>query len=136
VIPGDVGRPSTDLSSPAADAELLPDARKVLASHGLVEREVQTRSGAWFVRRVIPYRTHAEKIGGVVITFQDVTERRRIANALTAAKREAELASTARNCWRNRWRRSLRVLSRSKRLLEIESPRYSRSTTTIRSGAQ
>jgi two-component system CheB/CheR fusion protein len=97
VIPGDVGRPLTDLSSLAADAELLPDARKVLASHRLVEREVQTRSGAWFMRRVMPYRTHAEKIEGVVITFQDVTERRRIADALTAAKRQAELASTAKS---------------------------------------
>ena len=97
VIPGDVGRPLTDLSSLAADAELLPDARKVLASHMLVEREVQTRGGAWFMRRVMPYRTHAEKIEGVVITFQDVTERRRIADALTAAKRQAELASTAKS---------------------------------------
>jgi two-component system, chemotaxis family, CheB/CheR fusion protein len=97
VIPGDVGRPLTDLSSLAADVELLPDARKVLASRTLVEREVQTRSGAWFMRRVMPYRTHAEKIEGVVITFQDVTERRRIADALTAAKRQAELASTAKS---------------------------------------
>src|SRR5277367_166591 len=97
MIPGDVGRPLTDLSSLAADAELLPDARKVLASHMLVEREVQTRGGAWFMRRVMPYRTHAEKIEGVVITFQDVTERRRIADALTAAKRQAELASTAKS---------------------------------------
>jgi two-component system CheB/CheR fusion protein len=97
VIPGDVGRPLTDLSSLAADVELLPDAQKVLASRTLVEREVQTRSGAWFMRRVMPYRTHAEKIEGVVITFQDVTERRRIADALTAAKRQAELASTAKS---------------------------------------
>ena len=97
VIPGDVGRPLTDLSSLSADAELLPDARKVLASHRLVEREIQTRGGAWFMRRVMPYRTHAEKIEGVVITFQDVTERRRIADALTAAKRQAELASTAKS---------------------------------------
>jgi two-component system CheB/CheR fusion protein len=97
VIPGDVGRPLTDLNSLAADAELLPDARKVLASHRLIEREVQTRAGAWFMRRVMPYRTHAKKIEGVVITFQDVTERRRIADALTAAKRQAELASAAKS---------------------------------------
>jgi two-component system CheB/CheR fusion protein len=97
VIPSDVGRPLTDLSSLAVDVELLPDARKVLASRTLVEREVQTRSGAWFMRRVMPYRTHAEKIEGVVITFQDVTERRRIADALSAAKRQAELASTAKS---------------------------------------
>jgi two-component system CheB/CheR fusion protein len=97
VIPGDIGRPLSDLSSLASDADLLPDARKVLASHILMEREIQTREGAWFMRRIMPYRARGEKIGGVVVTFQDVTERRRVADALTDAKRQAELASTAKS---------------------------------------
>ena len=57
-----------------------------------MEREVAGQSGAWFMRRIMPYRTRDEKTEGVVITFQDVTERRRTAEALTAAKRKAELA--------------------------------------------
>src|SRR5271169_3119796 len=97
VIPGDVGRPLTDLRSFAVDAELLPDARKVLASNMPGEREIEGPSGSWFTRRILPYRTHAEKTEGVVITFQDVTDRRRIADALNAAKREAELASLAKS---------------------------------------
>jgi two-component system CheB/CheR fusion protein len=97
VIPGDVGRPLTDLKSLAADDALLDDARKVLKTQTPVEREIQGQSGYWFIRRILPYRTSDEKTEGVVITFEDVTERRRTADALTAAKRQAELATMAKS---------------------------------------
>ena len=45
----------------------------------------------------MPYRASDEKTGGVVITYEDVTERRRTARALSAAKRQAELASVAKS---------------------------------------
>jgi two-component system CheB/CheR fusion protein len=97
VIPGDVGRPLTDLKSLAADDALLDDARKVLKSQTPVDREIQGQSGYWYIRRILPYRTSDEKTEGVVITFEDVTERRRTADALTAAKRQAELATMAKS---------------------------------------
>ena len=97
VIPSDVGRPLTDLKSLAADGALLEDAQKVLESQTPVEREIQGQSGYWFIRRVLPYHASDEKTEGVVITYEDVTERRRTAEALSAAKRQAELASVAKS---------------------------------------
>ena len=97
VIPSDIGRPLTDLKSLAADEALLDDARRVLKTQSPVEREIQGQSGYWFIRRILPYRTSDEKTEGVVITFEDVTERRRTADALTAAKRQAELATIAKS---------------------------------------
>jgi two-component system CheB/CheR fusion protein len=97
VIPGDVGRPLTDLKSLAHDGDLLPDARTVLKTQEPIEREIQGQSGAWFIRRILPYRTRDKKTEGVVITFVDVTERRRTADALSAAKRQAESASTSKS---------------------------------------
>ena len=44
----------------------------------------------------MPYRASDEKTEGVVITYEDVTERRRTADALSAAKRQAELANIAK----------------------------------------
>ena len=96
VIPSDVGRPLSDLKSLASDGELLSDARTVLESHVPIQREVQGQDGAWFIRRTLPYRTR-DKTEGVVITFHDVTERRRNADELSIAKRQAEAASMAKS---------------------------------------
>ncbi|HEY5213336.1 MAG TPA: chemotaxis protein CheB, partial [Acidobacteriaceae bacterium] len=97
VIPSDVGRPLADLKSLAADGELLPDARMVLHSLAPIEREIGAQSGAWYMRRILPYRTQGNGVEGVVITFGDITERRRAADALEGAKREAQFANAAKS---------------------------------------
>jgi two-component system CheB/CheR fusion protein len=97
VIPSDVGRPLTDLSSLAADGALLADAGIVLQTLAPIEREIEAQNGAWYVRRILPYRTQADGVEGVVITFADITERRHTADALEAAKRQAQLANIAKS---------------------------------------
>jgi len=97
VISSDVGRPLADLSSLAADSALLADARAVLQTLSPVEREIEARSGAWYVRRILPYRTHDNGVEGVVITFANITERRHTADALRTAEREAQLANIAKS---------------------------------------
>jgi two-component system, chemotaxis family, CheB/CheR fusion protein len=97
IIPADVGRPLTDLKSLAPDSDMLPDAHRVLETQAPIEREVAGQAGAWYMRRILPYRTRDKKTEGVVITFADITERRSTAQALTAAKRQAEQASTAKS---------------------------------------
>ena len=47
-----------------------------------VEREVRTRDGRWHLMRALPYRTAEDRIEGVVLTFVDITERRRIEERL------------------------------------------------------
>ena len=97
VIPSDVGRPLADLSSLAADNALLADARTVLQTLAPIEREIEAQSGAWYIRRVLPYRTQEKGVDGVVITFVEITERKHIAEALEAAERQAELANAAKS---------------------------------------
>ena len=97
VIPSDVGRPLADLSSLAADGALLIDARTVLRSHAPIEREIEAQSGAWYIRRILPYRTQDNGVEGVVITFADITERRHTADELGVAKRQADLANVAKS---------------------------------------
>ncbi len=97
VIPGDIGRPLSDLNSLAADAALAPDARAVLENALPIEREIETRTGTWFMRRILPYRTHSKGVEGVVITFTDITERKSTAKALEEAKGLAERATMAKS---------------------------------------
>lgn len=97
IIPSDVGRPLADLSALAADNTLLSDARTVLRTIAPVEREIEARSGAWYNRRISPYRAQDDGVEGVVITFTDTTARRHVADALGASKREAELASLVKS---------------------------------------
>ena len=97
VIPTDIGRPIGDVTSLAVDGALLADARQVLGGSAPVEREVETTAGTWFTRRILPYRTPNDGIEGVVITFTDISEQRRAADALRAAKQQADLANAAKS---------------------------------------
>jgi two-component system CheB/CheR fusion protein len=73
LIPGDVGRPITDLASDLLYPELAADAREVLQKLGFAEKPINTRDGRWFTVRIMPYRTLDDRIDGVVITFTDIT---------------------------------------------------------------
>jgi two-component system CheB/CheR fusion protein len=97
VIPSDVGRPLADLNALFDDSDLEAGVAAVLAGGAAVEREINAKSGRWFQRRVLPYRTPAGTVNGVVITFADVTDRKAIALALETAKAEAEAANVAKS---------------------------------------
>jgi two-component system CheB/CheR fusion protein len=97
ILPGDIGRPLADLSVLAADDALLDDARATLELKGPKDRQVEAKAGVWFNRRILPYRAHDQTVEGVVITFTDITERRRIGSALETARQQAEGANLAKS---------------------------------------
>jgi len=88
LIPGDVGRPVSDLASDLLYPELCDDAREVLRKLGCVEKPVHTREGRWFSARIMPYRTMDDHIDGVVISFWDISE----AKELEAKLQEMQVA--------------------------------------------
>jgi two-component system, chemotaxis family, CheB/CheR fusion protein len=74
----DHGRPVTDIATALSYAELSDDARSVLRNLSVIERQVELRDKqTTFLMRIRPYRTLDNVIGGVVITFVDVSARRR-----------------------------------------------------------
>jgi two-component system CheB/CheR fusion protein len=74
LVSTDLGRPLADIRSELKDVDLLADARTVLETLVSVEREVQAGE-TWYLARIQPYRTMDNVIDGVVLTFNDVTER-------------------------------------------------------------
>jgi len=97
IIPSDVGRPLSDLNSLAADGGLLPDARTVLQTLTPIEREIEAQNGAWYVRRILPYRTQDDGVDGVVITIADISDRKHVSDALGVAQRQAQIATVAKS---------------------------------------
>jgi len=97
VIPGDIGRPLTDLSSLDPDGALLDDARNVLGTLQPVEREIEARSGAWYLRRILPYRTEGKRSEGIVVTFADISHQKEAATALEYARTQAVSANVAKS---------------------------------------
>lgn len=78
----DAGRPIKHLASTLIDLDLAEYGQRVLKDLAVLEAEVRGKDGRSHVMRVRPYRTVANVIDGVVITFEDVTERKRAEEAL------------------------------------------------------
>jgi len=86
VIATDIGRPLVDLARRIHDTRLLADAGMVLAGEVPANREVEADNGAWYIRRILPYRTQDARVAGVVITFADISERKTAERAIEAAQ--------------------------------------------------
>ena len=97
IIPGDIGRPLADLQALAGDGALAADAAAVLREGSPVEREIEGQRGSWFVRRILPYRTADRGVEGVVITFTNITESKRVAKSLAVSQQQSETANIAKS---------------------------------------
>jgi chemotaxis methyl-accepting protein methylase len=84
LIPGDVGRPLSDIASNLIYPDMTEEAREVLRTLAFSEKQIIATDGRWFSVRIMPYRTMEDIIAGVVITFSNITA----AKALEAELRE------------------------------------------------
>src|SRR5215472_4688064 len=74
LIPGDRGRPLTDIVSRLDYPQLDQDMRQVSAGGEVVERSIAMKEEeGHFLARILPYRAAHNEIDGVLLTFVDVT---------------------------------------------------------------
>jgi two-component system CheB/CheR fusion protein len=83
LIKSDVGRPLSDIASTLNDQNMVKDAQEVLKTLVPRESEVKDKSGLWFIVRIMPYRTLENVIEGIIITFAEITEQKRLQAELT-----------------------------------------------------
>ena len=93
LIPGEVGRPLTDIVSDLNYPQLFDNVQGVLRKLISVENLVLTQDERSFMVRIMPYRTMDNVIDGVVITCIDITAAKKIEHELQdkIAKLEAQL---------------------------------------------
>jgi two-component system, chemotaxis family, CheB/CheR fusion protein len=81
---GDIGRPLSDISTNIRFSTLMDDIEKVISSFVLIEKEVQTLDGKWYQMKGIPYvRQQDNRHDGAIITFNDITEIKRVQDKLS-----------------------------------------------------
>lgn len=99
LIATDVGRPFGLFVTTLDYANLQDDTRQVLDTLVPTEREARTGDGEWYLIRVTPYRTTENVINGLVITFFDITDRKRLeaASRLATVVRDANDAVTVQD---------------------------------------
>ena len=96
LIPGDRGRPLSDIVGRIVYREFDKDLRAVFGGGELIERSVSLGDGkAHYLARIHPYRARKNIIDGAVVTFVDVT------NIVVAEERQkvlsAELSHRVKN---------------------------------------
>ncbi len=91
LISSDIGRPLADIQSNFDSQSLLAETQTVLDTLIPKEREVRTADGKWYLARIQPYRTLDNVIEGVVLTFTEVTDFKRLSDAVQ--RNEAILAT-------------------------------------------
>jgi two-component system CheB/CheR fusion protein len=77
VIPADLGRPLLHITTRLDYPRLAEDAAEVFVTLQAMEREVRSKDGRDYIVRVHPYRTTEHRIDGAVMTFFDITQRKR-----------------------------------------------------------
>jgi two-component system, chemotaxis family, CheB/CheR fusion protein len=90
LVDSDIGRPVTHFAWKVEDDALLRDAETVLQKLSRIDAEVRSSADRWYLRRLLPYRTHDDRIAGVVISFIDITERKLALDAINEARLYAE----------------------------------------------
>jgi two-component system CheB/CheR fusion protein len=98
LINSDLDRPLADITHRLSYPSLLQDIETVLDSFLPIESEVTSDSGEWFITRLLPYRTGADRIDGVVLTLVNITRRKEAEEQLmTSEKRMRLIAASTRD---------------------------------------
>lgn len=92
LIAGDLGRPLLDLTHKLVYDRLATDASYAFESLRPVEREIATLDGRVMLARFLPYRTAADRIEGVVLTFIDITARHQAEREARAGEERLRIA--------------------------------------------
>lgn len=93
IIPSDIGRSLLDITHRLQYDKLADDAAEAFDSLRLIERELESNDGRWYLARFVPYRTTEDLIDGAVLSFIDITGRRKAEDQLREGERRMRIVA-------------------------------------------
>ena len=97
IIASDVGRSLLDLTHKLDYDQLAEDVSATFDTLRLVEREVRSIEGRYYIVRLLPYRTNEDRIEGAVMTFFDITARRHAEEQARATEARMRMVAESAN---------------------------------------
>ncbi|MCO5951198.1 CheR family methyltransferase, partial [Mucilaginibacter flavidus] len=98
----DIGRPLSNISTNIKFETIIEDIKKVLADGSVITKEVETNNGKWYQVMTMPYIRQADnKKDGAILTFNDITELKKIQRELNVSNKMLGIAidSAAMGMW-------------------------------------
>jgi two-component system CheB/CheR fusion protein len=89
----DAGRPLMDITHRLEYDDLIGDSMSVFESLKGIEREIASSDSRWYIVRILPYRSNVDQIGGIVLTFVDITSRREAEQELRLSEERMRLVT-------------------------------------------
>ncbi|WP_445576734.1 PAS domain S-box protein [Pseudomonas sp. E141] len=93
MLPVDTGRSLMDITHRLNYSEMAEDATSVFESLSMIEREISSKDGRWYIARLLPYRSSEDHIDGTVLTFIDITKRRHAEEELRLGEERMRLVA-------------------------------------------
>lgn len=97
IIASDIGRSLLDLTHKLDYDALAEDVSATFDTLRLVEREVRSNDGRYYIVRLLPYRTNEDRIEGAVMTFFDITARRQAEEQARAIEARMRMVAESAN---------------------------------------
>jgi two-component system CheB/CheR fusion protein len=87
----DIGRLLSDISTNIRFSTLTEDIAEVISLSITIDKEVQTLDGKWYHMMILPYTKLSDNLQhGVIISFHDITELRRVQDKLSRINSDHE----------------------------------------------
>ncbi|TKC05874.1 chemotaxis protein CheB [Pedobacter frigoris] len=98
----DIGRPLSNISTNIKFETIIDDVKKVLEEGCVITKEIETNNGKWYQIMTMPYVQQSDnKNTGAIITFNDITELKKIQRELNISNKMLGIAidSAAMGTW-------------------------------------
>ncbi|MBF0328786.1 MAG: PocR ligand-binding domain-containing protein [Nitrospirae bacterium] len=91
LMESDIGRPINHISTRFNYPGFIDEIKEVMATLIAKEAEIHTIDNLWFLMHISPYRTIDNEALGIVITFVDITERKKMEERLRESEQAVRL---------------------------------------------